>query len=73
MRKLLLLALLPIVGCAHPDPNAWDPHSAMYPRQPVYIAPAPYMIPPPPQMKTVPLPVQTNCQRFGNQLQCTSY
>lgn len=73
MRQLLLIALLPLAGCANPppDPNGWDPHSAY--RQPMpYIQPAPPMqfipmqIPQYQNAAPPPLPMRCSTRRVGN-------
>jgi len=65
MKRLLLLALIPLAGCAAQE--GWNPHGAY--RQPVYVAP-PYQVP------TYQMPINqqrtTNCQRYGSEVICNT-
>lgn len=65
MRRFLLLALLPLAGCAAQE--GWNPHGAY--RQPAYIPP-PYLNPG--YQMPINRTTTTNCQRYGTETICTT-
>jgi len=65
MKRFLLVALVPLAGCAAQE--GWNPHGAY--RQPVYVAP-PYQVPA--YQMPINRPTTTNCERYGNQMTCTT-